>query len=158
MSEKKVEAQLLAEPIGHLGLSDYCIVTADTSVRDTIQRMRITRQNCAFVVGEGTHIIGIFTDRDVLKKIATSPATWDQPVSEVMTKSPNTLPASATTDDAIKLMGKGHYRNVPVVEGNVIIGNVNHFAILKYLTEHFPEAIYNLPPAPENYADSRAGG
>jgi CBS domain-containing protein len=154
-----LEKQLLAEPVHQLNLSEYCIVTADTTVRDTIERMRIMRQNCAFVIGKGTHLIGILTDRDVLMKVAADPQTWDQPVETVMTPSPDTVRPNATTGDALRMMEEGHYRNVPVLnEQGLIRGNVTLFAILKFLTEHFPEAVYNLPPDPTNYAEEREGG
>jgi CBS domain-containing protein len=158
MSDANIEAQLLSEPVGRLDLSDFCLVTADTSVRQTVARMRTTHQHCAFVVGEETLIVGILTDRDVLTRVVTHRETWDQPVSEVMTVSPDMLPYQATTHEALDLMHKGHYRNVPVVQGDSIVGNITHFSVLKFLTDHFPEAVYNLPPQPENYADQRAGG
>jgi CBS domain-containing protein len=159
MSAETVESQLLAESIRQLDLSDFCMVTADTTVRDTVERMRATRQNCAIIIGKGTHIVGILTDRDVLKRVVTAPETWDQPVETIMTPEPQTVSDDATTGEALHMMHEGHYRNVPVVNGRgVIVGNVTHYAILKLLTDHFPEAVYNLPPDPTNYASDREGG
>jgi CBS domain-containing protein len=159
MTPSSVESQLLTEPISQLDLSDYCIVTADTSVRETVEQMRELHQNCAIVIGKGMHIIGILTDRDVLKRVVTTPDTWDQPVETVMTPEPDTIRAQATTGEALRMMEDGHYRNVPVVnERGAIRGNVTYYAILKFLTDHFPAAIYNLPPDPTNFAQDRDGG
>lgn len=159
MSTPSVEYQLLAETVSRLDLSDYCLVTADTSVRDAVERMRVTRQNCAFIIGRGTQLVGILTDRDVLNRVAAAPDTWDAPVATVMTPAPQTLPPDAETAAALRLMEQGGYRNVPVVNAHgTITGNVTHFAILKFLTAHFPEAIYNLPPDPTNYPQDRDGG
>ena len=115
MTSKSVETQLLQEPIQQLDLSEYCMVTADTTVRETVERMRTLRQNCAFVVGGRTQLIGILTDRDVLKRVAANPDTWDQAVTTVMTASPDTLTPDATTSKAMRLMEQHRYRNVPVV-------------------------------------------
>ncbi len=159
MPNRGVEAQLLAEPIRHLDLSDFCIVTTDTTVRDTLEQMRTMRKHVAFVVGERTTLRGLMTDRDVMRKIVNKPETWDQPITEVMTPNPDTLPASATTGEALRIMEAKHYRNVPVVnDKGAPIGNVTHFAVLGYLGEHFPEVVFNQPPDPENYAASRDGG
>jgi len=159
MPTSSIESQLLTEPISQLDLSDYCIVTADTSVRETVEQMRDLKQNCAIIIGKGTHIAGILTDRDVLKRVVTQPETWDQPVEMVMTPAPDTIRASATTGEALNMMENGHFRNVPVVnEKGVIRGNVTYYAILKFLTDHFPEAVYNLPPDPTNFAQDRDGG
>jgi CBS domain-containing protein len=154
-----VELELLAEPIEQLDLTRYCLVTADTSVRETVDRMRALRRNCAFIVGKGTHLIGIFTDRDVLKKVVNHPEVWDQPVEMVMTRAPNTIAPNATTNEALRLMEEHHFRNVPVVDQHgTLHGNVTHYAILKFLTDHFPEAVYNLPPDPDQFAEQRDGG
>lgn len=159
MPSQSVESELLTAPIQQLDLSDYCIVTADTSVQDTIERMRVMRQNCAIIIGKGTHIVGILTDRDVLRRVVTKPETWSQAVETVMTPSPDTISLEASAGDALEMMNEGHYRNVPVVNRHgVIAGNVTHFAILKFLTDHFPQAVYNLPPDPTNYAQDRDGG
>jgi CBS domain-containing protein len=159
MSSPNVELQLLAAPVKQLDLTDYCLVTVDTTVRDTIERMREKRQNCALVVGKGTQIVGILTDRDVLRRVVSAPETWDEPVETVMTRAPKTILPDSSTGDALRMMEAGRYRNVPVVNANgVLRGNVTHFAILKFLTDHFAEAVYNLPPDPTNYAQERDGG
>jgi CBS domain-containing protein len=159
MPASSVESQLLTEPISQLDLSDYCIVTADTSIRDTVERMRELRQNCAIIIGKGTHIVGILTDRDVLKRVVTHPETWDQAVETVMTAEPDTIRVRASTGEALHMMNEGHYRNIPVVnEKGVIRGNLTYYAVLKFLTDHFATAVYNLPPDPTNFAQDRDGG
>jgi CBS domain-containing protein len=159
MPTPSVESQLLTVPISQLDLSAYCIVTADTSARDTVERMREMRQNCAIIIGKGSRIVGIITDRDILKRVVTTPETWDQPVDAVMTPTPETIRVNATTGEALRMMEDGHYRNVPVVnDKGVIRGNVTYYAILKFLADHFPAAVYNLPPDPTNYAQDRDGG
>jgi CBS domain-containing protein len=159
MPASSVESQLLTEPISQLDLDDYCVVTADTTVRETVEQMRDVHQNCAIVIGKGSQVVGILTDRDVLKRIVTQPETWDQPVETVMTPSPDTIRMSATAGEALNMMEDGHYRNVPVVnEKGVIRGNVTYYAILKFLTDHFASTVYNLPPDPTNFAQDRHGG
>jgi len=159
MPTSTIESQLLAEPISQLDLTEFCIVTADTTVRETVQRMRATRQNSAFIVGKGTRLVGILTDRDVLRKVVNHPEIWDEPVETVMTQAPDTLLPTATAGQALRKMEEHRYRNLPVVnEHGIIEGNVTYFAILKYLTDHFPQAIYNLPPEPDNFATERDGG
>lgn len=159
MPASSVESQLLTEPISQLDLSDYCVVTADTSVRETVEQMRDLHQNCAIVIGKGSRVVGILTDRDVLKRVVTRPETWDQSVDTVMTPDPNTIRAGATAGEALNMMEEGHYRNIPVVsEKGAIRGNVTYYGILKFLTDHFPAAVYNLPPDPTNFAQDRHGG
>ena len=42
-----VEKQLLDETVGQLELTGFCLVTADTTVRETVERMRAMKTNCA---------------------------------------------------------------------------------------------------------------
>ena len=159
MPDQSVESRLLAEPVGQLELSDYLIVTADTTVRETIGRLRELRRNCALVVGQGTHLVGIFTDHDALRRVVNHPETWDQPIETVMTPSPDTLPTDAPTSQALRQMKGKQYGNMPVIGPHGSIrGTVTYYSILKFLTDHFPKAIYNLPPEPDNFASERDGG
>ena len=34
------------------------------------------------------------------------------------------------------------------MDGEKVVGNLTHFAIIQYLAEQFPNEIYNLPPDP----------
>ena len=154
-----VEKQLLAEPVRRLDLGEYILVTTDTSVRDTVERMSDMERACAFVVGEGTRLVGIVTDRDILKKVVSHPEMWDKTITEIMTPNPKTLPPNATTAEALRMMEEGRFRNVPIVQENGhIIGNLTHFSILNYLSDQFGDTVYNLPPDPDNYADTPYGG
>ena len=151
--------QLLAEPIDRLNLTDFCMVTTDTTVRETIERMQVMHQNIALIIGKGSHLVGVLTDRDVMQRVMNAPENWDQPVTAVMTPEPKTLHPQATAAEALRLMETGDYRNVPVVNDNgVVRGCVTYYAILKFLSDHFSQTVYNLPSDPTNFAENREGG
>ena len=75
-----------------------------------------------------------------------------------MTKSPITVNSTDAADKALGIMDENHFRNVPVVNANGrVIGNLTHYAVIKYLADHFPESVYNLPPDPHQVASKRDG-
>jgi CBS domain-containing protein len=153
-----IEQQLLSEFVRHLDLSDYCMVTPSTTVAETVERMRETKKRTAFVVGDHTVLQGLLTDRDVLRKVAAKPETWNMPITDVMTPEPQTLALSATAGDALRMMDEWGFRNVPVVnEKGVPVGNVTYFSLMNYLSDQFQEVVHNAPPT-HNYANKRAGG
>lgn len=153
-----IEHDLHIEPIAHLDLSEYTLVETGTSVRDTIAKMRSERRNCAFITHNG-QLAGIFTDRDVLRRVVDRPDLWDHPIEEVMTHRPKTLRADRPTGDALRIMHELHFRNTPVLEADgSIAGNLTHFSIIRYLADHYPESVYNLPPEPDQYGEEREGG
>jgi CBS domain-containing protein len=153
-----LESNLQKELVVHLDLTNFTQVESGVSVRESVAKMRAENNNCAIVTNAGK-LIGIFTDRDLVKKVVEAPATWDKPIDEVMTPTPITVASTEPADAALDLMDKKHFRNVPVVDNSgVVIGNLTHHAIIKYLADHFPESVYSLPPDPERVARKRDGG
>lgn len=159
MSQKKLESQLLEASVRRLDLSDYCVVTPSTTVRETVEQMRETRKHTAFIVGDHTVLQGILTDRDVLKKVASAPAAlWEQPITDIMTPEPDTLPPTATAGDALRLMEAKRFRNVPIVnDKGTPIGNLTYSSLVSYLSEHLHKTVLNQPPT-SDYAEQRHGG
>jgi CBS domain-containing protein len=75
-----------------------------------------------------------------------------------MSSKPATLPNSATVGDAIRVMSEGGYRHLPVVdEAGRPHGVVAVHGIVRYLVDHFPETVYNLPPDPKSVPRAREG-
>ena len=152
-----LEQDLQKERVIHLDVSHFIAIPSGTSVRDTIEEMRRQKLNCAIITKDGA-IIGIFTDRDMLRKVVTAPDTWDAPIDIVMTPSPTTVKANDQANTAMELMDEHHFRNVPVLDSTgAMIGNLTHYAVIKYLADRFPESVYNLPPHPDRVTRKRDG-
>jgi CBS domain-containing protein len=152
-----LEYDLRQEKVIHLNLTEFTEVQIGTSVKATIEKMRRESHNCAFVTENG-QLVGIFTDRDILRKVVDSPEMWNHPIEDVMTPSPLSVNSSDPADAALNLMNQKHFRNVPVLdEKGAVIGNLTHYAIIKYLADRFPESVYNLPPDPDRVAHDRDG-
>ena len=75
-----------------------------------------------------------------------------------MTTNPQTIDGNASLAEAITFLNQNSYRYLPVLnkEGH-IIGTLTHYAVLKYISDYFPEDIYNLPPDPDQIATARDG-
>ena len=152
-----LERDLQSEQVIHLDLSGFTEVESGTTTRATVDLMQQNGHNCALILQEGA-IKGIFTDRDVLRKVVDAPAVWDGPIDTVMTPNPVTVHASDPADKALQIMDDHHFRNVPVLDNDgQVIGNLTHYAIIKYLADRFPESVYNLPPDPDSVPEGRAG-
>jgi CBS domain-containing protein len=144
-----LERDLRAEKVGYLDLSYYTRVERGATVREVLARMRREGQGCALIT-EADRLVGIFTERDVLKKVIDRPETWDRPVETVMTADPDTVSPTELVATAMGLMNRGHYRNVPVLEADgTLVGNLTHYAILRFFSDRLQQEIYNLPPDPD---------
>lgn len=153
-----LETHLLSEKITHLDLGEFTLVESGASVRDTIAKLRAENHNCAFVMKDD-RLVGIFTDRDVMRGVVDRPEVWDHPIDELMTHDPQWISADQEVGEAIKMMDTLHFRNVPVKDGEGrVVGNLTHFALIRYLGDLFPKEVYNLPPDPDQYGEERHGG
>lgn len=153
-----LESELRAEQVSHLDLSGFSTASRETSVRTVVARMREEKHNVCLITTDDK-LVGIFTDRDILTKVIDQPATLDQPIAAVMTADPVTATADMSAADALRLMEKGHFRNLPVLDksGN-ILGDMTHQSILDYLAARYPVEVLNLPPDPERFPRKQEGG
>ncbi len=152
-------AGLKQESVVEMDLSDYCTVDAGVSVGDALAQMQETHCRNALIVNNGK-LVGIFTDRDVVMKVADNPDSLDKPITELMTPDPITLSKAATAADALAEMVRHHIRNVPIVEEDgSVIGNFTHFSVLEFLAEHFPDiTTESYPVYPRRFSRRRHGG
>jgi CBS domain-containing protein len=79
----------------------------------------------AALVMDGEHLAGIFTERDILRALASDFDAAGHLVSLWMTENPTTLPPGAGTGDALDLMLSGGFRHVPVVDEGRVVGVVS---------------------------------
>ena len=119
------------QEVSRLDLSRYSRVASGTTVRETVETLTTSGRNCAFVL-DSSRLAGVFTDRDVLTKVVDAPGCWDEPIESVMTAEPHTVGPTSTAMDALKLMNKHYFRNVPVLrDDGTVIGNLTHFSLIR---------------------------
>ena len=119
--------------VSHVMSGNVISVRADESVRAAIARM--TEADVGSVaVCDGSRLVGIFTERDVLR-IAAEDGFQERAVAEVMTRNPVTVSPDVHVADAARLMGERRIRHLPVVEGENLYGIVGIRDVLGNLVE-----------------------
>ena len=118
-------------------------------VRDAIEVMRQKQLSCVLVVEHG-QLVGVFTERDVVTKVAATPLDVDHvPLQDVMQPDPECLQLDDELVYALHQMLRGAYRHVPVVdEQRRPTALVSMQAIIDELVAAFPHELLNLPPSP----------
>lgn len=104
-------------------------VAADATLGEASARMS-ERGVGAVVVLDGERIAAILTERDVMKAVAAG-SDGAAPVSDWMTRHPETIEPGDTTDHAASLMIHGGFRHLPVVEGGTVVGIVSIRDLMK---------------------------
>ena len=108
-------------------IQDQEVVTASaaTSVLEAAQLMKKHAVGAVLVV-EDDRLVGIFTERDALFRVVADGRNVQQTqLSEVMTRSPQTLQPEKSFADALHIMHAGGFRHVPVVENGRLVGMVS---------------------------------
>jgi CBS domain-containing protein len=98
-------------------------VSADATLGEAAARM-VERAVGAVVVLEGERITAILTERDVLKAVAAG-KDGEAPITEWMTRHPDTIEPTDTIDHAASLMIHGGFRHLPVVDDGKVVGIVS---------------------------------
>lgn len=137
-------------PVGALS------VEPTTFVRDVMTIMRDHKVGSVLVCHD-SELLGIFTERDVLRLMAAE-SDLNIPVADVMSADPVTVTYNDSMSEAISKMTAGGYRRLPVInDDGVAVGILKVTGIVRYLVEHFPDLIYNLPPQPGQRAHEPEG-
>ncbi len=99
---------------------DLVTVEADAPLTDAVRRMDDRRVGAALVL-DGERLVGVFTERDLLRAVARGLAS-EATVGEWMTRGPETIEPDQTAEHAALLMIHGGFRHLPVVEEGKIVG------------------------------------
>ena len=85
----------------------------------------------SILVMQGDALVGIFTERDLLMRVASAGRDLDRTaIGEVMTREPDTIGADEPVAEAIRRMDEFSYRYLPVIEDGKVIGVIS--------TRHLP--------------------
>jgi CBS domain-containing protein len=99
---------------------DLLSVEPGATLNEAAKRMA-ARGVGAVIVLDGERLVGILTERDVLKAVAAGTAAGAR-VEEWMTKHPETIEPSDSTEHAAALMIHGGFRHLPVLEDGLPVG------------------------------------
>jgi CBS domain-containing protein len=116
-------------------------VTPTMTVAEAVAEMNRQRVGCVIVL-DGTRLCGIFTERDVLRRVVG--ASLDPKVtrvSEVMTDQIITIAPDTTIEDALLVFTDKRCRHLPVVHDGKMIGLLSSGDVSRWMSDvHRSEA------------------
>jgi CBS domain-containing protein len=124
--------RLLGEHLDDLGAPPPIEVSPDLPVDVAIETMRRNETDCLLVVDD--RLVGIFTDRDAVLKIAGRRVDG-APVRDFMTPDPVVLRHDDPIAIAIHKMAVGGFRHIPIVEDGRPTGVVTARDVFHHLAE-----------------------
>ena len=140
---------LQSDTVSDVGIDAPLAVPPSTSILDAVKTMRRESVGCIAVCDTAEKLLGVFTEKDLVTRVLAVELAMDTPIERVMTDTPAVIKPTDNVRQVIRHMSAGSFRHMPVVDDQkkfVGILSVRH--VVQYLIDHFPNAIYTLPPTP----------
>jgi CBS domain-containing protein len=106
-------------------------VHPDATVRDLLGMLAEHNIGALVVSVDGSHVDGIVSERDVVRRLHDDEQLLDRPVSGIMSTEVQTCQGSETVDAVMALMTQQRIRHVPVVEDGRLTGIVSIGDVVK---------------------------
>lgn len=114
-------AELLAKKSG-----DVATVSQHQKVSDAVGMLKQHGIGALVVTGATPPLVGIISERDIVRALATDGASvLDKTVADLMTSPVTTCELSSSVTDLMGLMTANRIRHLPVVEDNKLVGMVS---------------------------------
>ena len=140
-SQTGVEHSIMVDPMVTLQSPKPEMVSPETSLAEVVRHMRETNIGYVLVVDEDGKLAGIFTERDLLCKVAGQITDLGSiPVRQLMTSNPTALAPTEPVKHALFLMAHNGFRHVPLVDDSgrpQAITTVRH--MVEYIEQISPE-------------------
>jgi CBS domain-containing protein len=155
---ERIPGAVLETPVSEVMARDPLMVDADATLVAAVNAMNERRTGCVLVHRDGK-VVGIFTERDVLRRVVFRDGNRSAKVETVMTANPETLPPSASLAFALNKMSVDGYRHIPITDHQgKAVGIVSIKDIVNFVVEFFPERVLNLPGDPDMSIPKTEGG
>jgi CBS domain-containing protein len=118
--------------------SDVATISPDETVATLIEMLAQRRIGAMVVSSDGEHVVGIVSERDIVRALVRGPEVLGQKVSELMTAEVVTCEPDEELEQMVQTMTSKRFRHVPVmVEGSlsgiVSIGDIERDHLQSYI-------------------------
>jgi CBS domain-containing protein len=133
-----IDSRFLCQSIGILNPKVPLSVPPETRLSEAVVVMQKHKVGCLCILDKAERLLGIFTERDVLKFFGMPDAT----VGELMTKDVMTSSMDSPIAYALNLMSHGGFRHLPIVdEDGMCVGIISVKDIVDYIAGQMTEAL-----------------
>ncbi len=132
-----LERALHDESVAEIKATPFECISPETTIQRAVELLASLNVAC-LLVSENEQLVGVFSDRDVLDRVALEyEAIKSHPVREVMTSNPIYVYESDSAAAALAVMAASGYRHVPLVDlDNHPVGIVSPQRVLMFLRKH----------------------
>lgn len=100
-------------------------ISPDATVRDLITLLSQHNVGALVVSSDGTHLDGIVSERDVVRRLNEDPGVLDRHVHSIMSTDVHTCGGDERAEELMSLMTDQRIRHVPVLSGVTVVGLIS---------------------------------
>lgn len=131
----------IANLLKHKKFNKVLALAPDQTVYDALQTMAEYDVGCLIVCDQG-RLVGILSERDYARKgVLMGHMSKETLVRDMMTSPVMFVTPEHTVDDCMNLMTERHFRHLPVLEGDKVIGMVSIGDLVKWVISGQQQAI-----------------
>ncbi len=117
-------------------VKDVLTVEPTSSIGEAAEKMNAAKVGAVVVVEDFVRIVGIITERDLLRAVAQRARAAEARVRQWMTPDPLTIEPETSIEDAAKIMFENNFRHLPVVKDGRSLGIVSLRVLAKWQFDH----------------------
>jgi CBS domain-containing protein len=104
--------------------SDVITIVPGASVRELVALLKEFNLGAVVVSADARSLLGIVSERDVIRHLADGPDILDAPVSSIMTTDVHTCTSNDTVDSLMAVMTEHRVRHIPVVRDDAALSGI----------------------------------
>jgi CBS domain-containing protein len=135
--DNAVARALDEETVTAIQVTPFAEISANVTVAEALRSLRNLNVSCLLVT-EGRRLLGIFTERDVLEKLAEDYQQYSSaPLADVMTTNPLVVYQSNPAGTALAAIAAAGYRHVPVLDSDDnLVGVVSPRRVFSFIAKY----------------------
>lgn len=122
---------LISDVLKGKSSSGIVMVHPDILIGELAQVLAENRIGAAVVSEDGARLVGIVSERDVVRAVANGAEALGEPVRQLMTSDVITVGRGEKLEDVAETMTNNRIRHLPVIEDGVLVGLVSIGDIVK---------------------------
>jgi CBS domain-containing protein len=115
----------MAATVADLMVRDVLTVEPSDTIGEAAEKMDAANVGAVVVVEDMVRIVGIVTERDLMRAVAARARAAEARVRQWMTPNPVTIDPQTSIEDAAQVMFDNNFRHLPVVKDGRPLGIVS---------------------------------
>jgi CBS-domain-containing membrane protein len=130
----------MATTVADLMVKDVLTVEPSDTIGEAAEKMHAANVGAIVVVEDYARVVGIVTERDLLRAVAQRVRAAEARVRQWMTVDPVTIGPDTTIEEAARIMFDHNFRHLPVVEDGRALGIVSLRLLARWAFESVQRA------------------